>query len=89
MIGVLILCRIFWSLVRLGLYREEIDICSLLDDVYDNFKLLLGSKNIKLDYVYSEEEIYMMGDYNRLKQVMLNLLKNSKEAILERGYYLY
>ncbi len=75
----------FLEFSKIRINREEIDICSLLDDVYDNFKLLLGSKNIKLDYVYSEEEIYMMGDYNRLKQVMLNLLKNSKEAILERG----
>ena len=45
----------FLEFSKIRINREEIDICSLLDDVYDDFKLLLGSKNIKLDYVYSEE----------------------------------
>lgn len=75
----------FLEFSKIKINREEIDICNLLDDVYDDFRVLLGSKNIRLDYVYSEEEVYMLGDYNRLKQVMINLLKNSKEAIEESG----
>lgn len=75
----------FLEFSKINVNKEVIDICNLLDDVYDDFRVLLDSNNIKLNYVYSNEEVYMMGDYNRLKQVMINLLKNSKEAIEGSG----
>lgn len=83
----------FLEFNKIKIMKEEIDVYSLLEDVYEGFKILVESKNIKLIYDYGDEEVYMQADYNRLKQVLLNLLKNSKEAIEGngiisiRGYY--
>lgn len=65
--------------------KEELDINFLLDDIYDGLKILADSKNIKLKYKSNNSEIYINGDYNRLKQVIVNIVKNSIEAISEKG----
>ena len=70
---------------RIKINKELIDINYLLEDVYNSFKILNNSKNIKLKYRVIDDEIYVNGDYDRLKQVMLNLIKNSMEAIAESG----
>ena len=57
------------------------DIYLLIEDVVDNFKPILNSKNIELNLNIPDEELYIDGDYNRLKQVFMNLVKNSIEAI--------
>ena len=58
---------------------EEIDLSRLLKDVQDIlFDYYLHSNcKIKLEV---EPELYIEGDYNRLKQVLINILKNSLEA---------
>ncbi|MBD9085462.1 ATP-binding protein [bacterium] len=33
----------------------------------------------------TEEEIYIQADYNRLKQTIVNIIKNSRESIPESG----
>ncbi len=75
----------FMAFSKLNVEHEIVDINLLLDDVYDGMKLLITGNNIKLNYVENEDEVYIMGDYNRLKQVLLNLVKNSKEAIEDQG----
>lgn len=70
---------------KIKLDKEIVDINLLLDDVYDNFKILNKLKNIELEYIESDKEIYINGDYNRLKQVLINLIKNSAEAIKDKG----
>lgn len=75
----------FMELNKIKIEKEIIDINLLLDDVYDSFKLLNTLRNIKLEYFENEKEIYVEGDYNRLKQVFLNILKNSSEAIKNDG----
>lgn len=76
----------FLEFSKLKISKSEMDIAMLLEDVYDGFKILLKSEGIKLNYEPNEEdENYIYGDYDRLKQVMLNLLKNSSEAIEGKG----
>ncbi len=75
----------FMQFSKIKLDKEIVDINLLLDDVYDNFKILNKLKNIELKYIESNEEIYINGDYNRLKQVLINLIKNSAEAIKSKG----
>ena len=70
---------------KIKVKKEQIDLNSLLDDVYDSFKILINSKKIHFNYQESNEEIYFEGDYERLKQVLINLLKNSLEATKENG----
>ncbi|MGN1341792.1 MAG: sensor histidine kinase [Bacilli bacterium] len=76
----------FLELNKIKVVKEQIDLNLILEDVYDCFKIITKSHNIKLIYKDREdEEIYFMGDYERLKQVMINLLKNSYESINDQG----
>ena len=75
----------FMQFSKIKINKELVDINLLLDDVYDNFRILNNLKNIKLEYIENEKEIYIDGDYNRLKQVLINLIKNSAEAITNKG----
>lgn len=71
---------------KIKVVKEQIDLGILLEEVYDSFKILVNANNIKLIYnEMSDEEIYIMGDYERLKQVLINLLKNSLESIDKKG----
>lgn len=71
---------------KIKVKKEQIDLNCLLDDVYDSFKILVNNKKVKLEYKdRDDEEIYFEGDYERLKQVLINLLKNSLEATEENG----
>ena len=50
------------------------------------FQPIFRKRNIKTDFRIDDEEIYIVADYNRLTQVLINLIKNSMEAIpLERN----
>ena len=75
----------FLEYSKIKINKDIVDINVLLDDVYDSFKILNNSRNIKFIYNEKDIEMYVNGDYDRLKQVLLNLLKNSNEAIDNKG----
>ena len=60
---------------------DIMDINMLLEDVIDQERSMLKKENIKLESELLDDEIYINGDYNRLSQVIINIIKNSKEAI--------
>lgn len=60
------------------------DLDSLITDTIDSLNPIFKSKNIVVEYDFNDE-IYLEGDYKRLKQVLINILKNSVEAIRENG----
>lgn len=60
---------------------DIMDINMLLEDVIDQERSMLKKENIKLESKLLDDEIYINGDYNRLSQVIINIIKNSKEAI--------
>ena len=80
----LLLLKDFSNVSKLKIEKNLMDINLLLEDVCDEANIILKD-NIKFTYKVPSEEIYINGDYNRLKQVFLNVIKNAKEAIKENG----
>lgn len=81
----LFLLQDFLSMTHVTVEKDMIDINLLLEDVMSSYYVLLKSHNIKLDTDLIDDEIYINGDYNRLMQVFLNIIKNSIEAIENNG----
>ena len=75
----------FMEFSKIKIDKEIIDINVLLEDIEDEFKLLINSRNIEFRCILTKDEVYIEGDYNRLKQVFVNLVKNSLEAINDSG----
>ena len=74
--------------------KEIIDISSgrklgrivdILVDTKGNITKLILDKKISLNYDNEYEELYINGDFNRLKQVFVNIIKNSMESIGNSG----
>ena len=62
---------------------EEIDICYLLEEIKEILEPLFKKNKAKIEI--PDDEIYVEGDYNRLKQVLINVIKNSNEAMNGKG----
>ena len=71
----------FLNLTKLKVKRSVMDISLLLDDISEEIDTLLSETNINFMYDVTEEEVYIEGDYDRLKQVFINIIKNSIESI--------
>lgn len=65
---------------RLSLNKEEMDLNILLIDIKNNLNDYLKSKNIQLNIELIDDEVYLEADYNKLKQAINNIIKNSVEA---------
>ena len=75
----------FMDYSKVKISKDELDIIMLLEDIYQSFEILACSKNIKLNYNSEYDEVYLLGDYDRLKQVFVNIIKNSIESIDDNG----
>lgn len=75
----------FMEYSKIKINKDVMDIVMLMDDIYESFDILIKDKNIKFNYNNSYDEIYLMGDYDRLKQVFVNVIKNSIESIDNNG----
>ena len=81
----LFLLQDFLSISNIKMEKDILDINYLLEEVMRNFKPILVEKQIQTKMELVEEEVDIFGDYNRLCQVFINLIKNSIEAIHENG----
>lgn len=59
--------------------KEELDLSLLFEDVHEILNPLYEENNGNIT-IPKEDEFYIYGDYNRLKQVVINILKNSLES---------
>ena len=75
----------FMEYSKIKINKELLDMVMLLDEIYESFSLLICDKNITFNYKEYDDEIYLEGDYDRLKQVFVNIIKNSIESIEEDG----
>ena len=64
---------------------EKVDLKELLKELYSMLKEDCEEKNIRTELDLDEKAILVVGDRSRLKQVFLNLIKNSIEAMEHGG----
>lgn len=81
---VLTLLQDFLSLNKIHIEKETMDINYLLENVVSSVKPLLKEKGVKLKFKDKEDEIFIEGDYNRLSQVMINIIKNALESMEDK-----
>lgn len=80
----LTLLKDFSDVSKIHVDKNMMDITMLMEDVCDEVSLAFnGSIKFKSDIL--EDEVLINGDYNRLKQVLINLVKNAKESIKDTG----
>ena len=82
---ILLLLQDFLAMNKIKIQKEILDINLLLEDVVNQFEPVLKEKNIKFKHNICEDEVFIEGDYNRLNQVLINMIKNSIEAIENNG----
>lgn len=78
---VLTLLQDFLSISKIKIEKETLDINYLLENVVDSVTPLLKEKKIKTDLCIPTDELFMEADYNRLNQVIINIIKNSVESM--------
>jgi len=64
---------------KLKIEKDFVDLSILLEEIYNTLNPLFKKKDVDVEFRY-DEEIYIDVDYNRFKQVLINILKNSIEA---------
>ncbi len=74
----------FLLINKSNLDMDIMDFNMLMEDTIYKIKPLLNENNIKLNLDIIDDEVYINGDYNRLGQVLVNLLKNSIEAVSKK-----
>ena len=77
----LLILKDFLSLNKIKIEKDIMDINLLVEEVIDSVSPLTKQNKIIIEENLIDDEVYINGDYNRLKQVLINLVKNSMEAI--------
>ena len=85
--------ELFLSFSKYNAYEDtlqykETDIVELVDDIVESFQVVAKEKNITLtmeEAPLDEEIIYYLCDSVKIKQVIVNLLKNAIEAVEKDG----
>ena len=76
----LVLMDDFLDYTKIKIEKEELDLVMLLEELDSALKPLFHERKIATSYNIPYEELYMEADYNRLKQVLINIFKNAVEA---------
>ena len=74
----------FSSINHLDIKKNNINYYDLLMEAKETILPFFNDKNIKLN-INSPRELFVNADYNRMKQVLINILKNSADALSDNG----
>jgi signal transduction histidine kinase len=64
--------------------NEKININTLIKSVYEDIYGLMGDKKIVFN-IFNKEDIYINGDFNWLKEALINIVKNCTEHVSIKG----
>ncbi|MBR1717847.1 MAG: HAMP domain-containing histidine kinase [Bacilli bacterium] len=82
----LTLLQDFLSISKITIEKDLMDVNMLLEDTISSLKPILNNRNVVVSYNVSSDEIYINADYNRIKQTLINIIKNSIESIQKNGH---
>lgn len=82
----LTLLQDFLSISKITIEKDLMDVNMLLEDTISSLKPILNNRNVVVSYNVSSNEIYINADYNRIKQTLINIIKNSIESIQKNGH---
>lgn len=71
----LLLMDDFLDYTKVKINKEDVDLILLLEEISLELKPLFKKNNIKTKFNIPDDEIYLDLDYNRMKQVLVNILK--------------
>lgn len=75
----------FLDYTKIKVELDIMDINMLMNDTLLSMNALFKEHNIKVISSVSSDELFINGDYNRLKQVFINIFKNSIEAMTDEN----
>ncbi len=70
----------FLDYTKVKITKEDTDLYLLLEEIREEIKPLLRNNDIECNFNIPDDELYLDLDYNRIKQVFINVFKNSIEA---------
>lgn len=76
----LILLEDFLLVNKVNIQCDIMDANLMISDVVSNMLCLLTDNHVNLKLDMKDDEIFINGDYNKLSQVVINVIKNSVEA---------
>lgn len=70
----------FLNCTKINIEKDTMDLYFLIEETVDSLKDQFRSDKVVIDCLVDDRELYIDGDYDKLRQVLVNVLKNAYEA---------